>query len=210
LHHRNILVSARLVPISVFPQTPSAALLKLSQLEVRAICGLQTTGQLAMMRGTNTTRILVGLICILSAFAIDQFTKTVIVEIIMQPPRVIYVTPFLNIILSYNEGISFGLFSGVFRDWSALLIWMALALAIVLLIWMIFSHSFVTTAALGLMAGGALGNIYDRVQRGKVTDFIDLHAGSWHWPTFNIADVAIVGGAIILILCSLRFTSSPN
>jgi signal peptidase II len=60
------------------------------------------------------------------------------------------------------------------------------------------------------MAGGALGNIYDRVQRGKVTDFIDLHAGSWHWPTFNIADVAIVGGAIILILCSLRFTSSPN
>ncbi|WP_404933638.1 signal peptidase II [Nitratireductor sp. L15S-10] len=203
-------MSARLVPISVFPQTPSAALLKLSQLEVRAICGLQTTGQLAMMRGTNTTRILVGLICILSAFAIDQFTKTVIVEIIMQPPRVIYVTPFMNIILSYNEGISFGLFSGVFRDWSALLIWMTLALAIVLLIWMIFSDSFVTTAALGLMAGGALGNIYDRVQGGKVTDFIDLHAGSWHWPTFNIADVAIVGGAIILILCSLRFTSSPN
>lgn len=163
-----------------------------------------------MMRGTNTTRILIGLFCILSAFAIDQLTKTVIVEIVMQPPRVIYITPFLNITLSYNEGISFGLFSGVFRGWSALLIWMTMALAIVLLIWMIFSDSFVTTAALGLMAGGAFGNIYDRVQQGKVTDFIDLHAGSWHWPTFNIADVAIVGGAIILILCSLRFSSSPN
>ena len=163
-----------------------------------------------MMRGTNTTRILVGFICILSAFAIDQLTKAVIVEIVMQPPRVIYVTSFLNITLSYNQGISFGLFSDFLRDRLTLVIWMTVALVMVLLVWMIFSHRVVTTAALGLMTGGALGNVFDRAQRGKVTDFIDLHAGSWHWPTFNIADVAIVGGAIILILCSLRFTSSPN
>ena len=162
------------------------------------------------MRGTNTTRILVGFICILSAFAIDQLTKAVIVEIVMQPPRVIYVTSFLNITLSYNQGISFGLFSDFLRDRLTLVIWMTVALVMVLLVWMIFSHRVVTTAALGLMTGGALGNVFDRAQRGKVTDFIDLHAGSWHWPTFNIADVAIVGGAIILILCSLRFTSSPN
>ncbi|AZN70013.1 signal peptidase II [Georhizobium profundi] len=161
-----------------------------------------------MMRGTNTTRILVGFICILSAFAIDQLTKAVIVEIVMQPPRVIYVTSFLNITLSYNQGISFGLFSDFLRDRLTLVIWMTVALVMVLLVWMIFSHRVVTTAALGLMTGGALGNVFDRAQRGKVTDFIDLHAGSWHWPTFNIADVAIVGGAIILILCSHRSTSS--
>lgn len=101
---------------------------------------------------------------------------------------------FLNITLTYNEGISFGLFSDVFRERSKLLIWVTLAFVLLLLIWMIFSDRLATTAALGLMTGGALGNVFDRAQRGKVTDFIDLHAGSWHWPAFNIADVAIVGG----------------
>lgn len=117
---------------------------------------------------------------------------------------------FLNITLTYNEGISFGLFSDVFRERSKLLIWVTLAFVLLLLIWMIFSDRLATTAALGLMTGGALGNVFDRAQRGKVTDFIDLHAGSWHWPAFNIADVAIVGGAMFLILASHRHSQSSN
>jgi signal peptidase II len=54
-------------------------------------------------------------------------------------------------------------------------------------------------AGLGLMAGGASGNIFDRMERGKVTDFIDFHLAEWHWPAFNLADVAIVVGALILV-----------
>lgn len=163
-----------------------------------------------MMQSSNNVRILVGLFFILAAFAIDQLTKTVIVEIVMQPPRVIYVTSFLNITLAYNEGISFGLFTGTFKEKPSLLIWLTLALVLLLLFWMVFSDRIATTAALGLIAGGALGNIVDRVQRGKVTDFIDFHLASWHWPTFNIADVAIVGGAMCLILTSQRRTSSST
>jgi signal peptidase II len=62
--------------------------------------------------------------------------------------------------------------------------------------------------ALGLIAGGAIGNIYDRMRQGAVTDFIDLHLGAWHWPTFNTADIAIVVGAAILIADS--FHSAPR
>lgn len=163
-----------------------------------------------MMRNATIVRILVGFFFVLTAFAVDQLTKSIIVEVVMQPPRVIYVTSFLNITLSYNEGISFGLFADVLRERSALLIWATLALITLLLARMIFSDRIVTAATLGLISGGAIGNVYDRIQRGKVTDFIDLHLGSWHWPTFNIADIAIVGGAIILILFSHRPTSSAN
>jgi len=59
-------------------------------------------------------------------------------------------------------------------------------------------------AALGLIIGGALGNIADRLRIGAVVDFIDAHYGGWHWPTFNMADVAIVCGVAALILVSLR------
>ena len=54
-----------------------------------------------------------------------------------------------------------------------------------------------------LILGGALGNAFDRAIRGQVIDYLDFHAGGWHWPAFNIADTAIVGGAIALVLLSL-------
>lgn len=73
---------------------------------------------------------------------------------------------------------------------------------------MILSKRKISSAVLGLMTGGVLGDVYDRVQRGKATDFIDLNVGSWHWPTFNIADGAIVRGANFLILLSRRPSTS--
>ncbi|MGZ8254604.1 MAG: signal peptidase II, partial [Burkholderiaceae bacterium] len=57
--------------------------------------------------------------------------------------------------------------------------------------------------ALALILGGALGNVIDRIAYGHVIDFLDFHAGGWHWPAFNIADSAIVGGAMLLILDEL-------
>lgn len=159
-----------------------------------------------MKQNPRSARIVLGALCVLAAFSLDQITKTLIVEIIMQPPRVIYITNFLNITLGYNEGISFGLFSETFRRRPLLLIYLSSTIALTMLIWMILTTHRVETAALGLLAGGAAGNIYDRIERGRVTDFIDFHIGSWHWPAFNIADVAVVSGALLLIFASFLQT----
>ncbi|KAB2950625.1 MAG: signal peptidase II [Rhizobiaceae bacterium] len=157
-----------------------------------------------MKRSTNLTRVLLGLACVALAFSIDQLSKFVIVEFIMQPPREIYITEFLNIVLSYNTGISFGILSGYSSSAPASLSFLTSVVVGFLFVWMLYAKTNGHTMALGLITGGASGNIYDRMRQGAVTDFIDLHLGAWHWPTFNTADVAIVLGAAILIADSFR------
>ncbi|EAB6717917.1 hypothetical protein BZU93_26605 [Salmonella enterica subsp. enterica] len=73
-----------------------------------------------------------------------------------------------------------------------------------LFVWMLYAKTHVQTMAIGLIVGGAVGNIFDRMRQGAVTDFIDLHLGSWHWPTFNGADIAIVVGAAWVVFTSPR------
>jgi len=82
---------------------------------------------------------------------------------------------------------------------------MAFTLAIVagLLIWIHRSDSRLTASALGLVVGGALGNLLDRLRQGAVTDFLDFYIGSYHWPAFNLADVAIVCGVGLLLMESI-------
>jgi signal peptidase II len=133
-----------------------------------------------------------------AVLALDQATKALIVDVVMQPARVIAITPFFNLTLGYNRGISFGLFDGVLSG-------VPMVLSIVLLmvaagiLWMATrSRCRVDQIALGAIAGGAVGNALDRVRQGAVTDFLDFHAGGWHWPTFNLADVAICIGAVLL------------
>ncbi|MFC3643555.1 signal peptidase II [Aquibium oceanicum] len=161
-----------------------------------------------MKRSANSTRVLLGLACVALAFSIDQLSKFVIVEIVMQPPRDIYITGFLNIVLSYNTGISFGILSGYFSDSPTSLSFLTSVVVGFLFVWMLYAKTNGHTMALGLITGGAIGNIYDRMRQGAVTDFIDLHLGAWHWPTFNTADIAIVVGAAILIADS--FHSAPR
>lgn len=115
------------------------------------------------------------------------------------PPREIFITGFLNIILSYNEGVSFGLFSDILRGRPEIIVATSSVIVAGLLVWMTIAGDRLEAAGLGPMAGGASGNIFDRMQRGKVTDFIDFHLAEWHWPAFNLADVAIVIGALILV-----------
>ncbi len=161
-----------------------------------------------MKRSANSTRVLLGLACVALAFSIDQLCKFVIVEIVMQPPRDIYITGFFNIVLSYNTGISFGILSGYFSSSPSSLSFLTSVVVGFLFVWMLYAKTSGHAIALGLIAGGASGNIYDRMRQGAVTDFIDLHLGAWHWPTFNIADIAIVVGAAILIADSFR--SAPG
>lgn len=152
-----------------------------------------------MSRRFSPSNLFLGSLFILAAFSFDQFTKTIIADIVMHPPRVIVITGFLNITLSYNEGVSFGLFSDTLRGRPEILVATSSVIVAGLLVWMTIAGDRLEAAGLGLMAGGASGNIFDRMQRGKVTDFIDFHLAEWHWPAFNLADVAIVIGALILV-----------
>jgi len=152
-----------------------------------------------MSRRFSPSNLFLGSLFVLGAFSFDQFTKTIIADIVMQPPRVIVMTGFLNITLSYNEGVSFGLFSEILRGRPEILVFTSSVIVAGLLVWMSIAGRRLEATGLGLMAGGASGNIFDRMQRGKVTDFIDFHLAEWHWPAFNLADVAIVVGALILV-----------
>lgn len=130
----------------------------------------------------------------------DQGTKWLILEQVMQPAREIPLLPFLSLTLGFNTGVSFGMFGGTFAQSPYLLSGlMALIAGIVcLMIWR--TRSLREAAAFGLIVGGALGNIADRLRLGAVVDFIDLHYAGWRWPTFNTADIAIVFGVALLLI----------
>ncbi len=134
---------------------------------------------------------------------LDQLTKWWVVSIIMQPPRNIPVTPFFNLVMGWNRGISFGLFHGdsAFNVWGLPAI--ALIIVIFLLVWMWRATGTLISVAIGLIVGGALGNVIDRIRFGAVADFLDFYALGYHWPAFNLADTGITIGAALLIYDSL-------
>ena len=141
-----------------------------------------------------------GLPFTLLSFLLDQATKWWILNHVMDPPRVIPVTGFFNLVLGFNTGVSFGLF-GEAPAW--LLMAFILPMVAGLLVWMTRTDSRLTAIALGLVVGGALGNLLDRLRHGAVTDFLDFYVGAYHWPAFNFADVAIVSGVGLLLIESV-------
>lgn len=141
----------------------------------------------------------VGIASVLAAAAVDQVAKGLILHVVMQPPQVIGITPFLNLTLSFNPGISFGFLPASGSLAVAALIAFQIASTLLLLWLMQRSDTRVLACAFGLIAGGAVGNIIDRMRQGAVTDFIDVHASGWHFPTFNTADIAISAGVALLI-----------
>ena len=134
---------------------------------------------------------------------LDQLIKYWITNIIMLPPRIIPVTPFFNLVLGHNRGVSFGFFDGnsPLNQW--LLSLVALAITATLVIWLARIDKPWVAVALGLIIGGAIGNVIDRLADGAVVDFLDFHWGEHHWPAFNVADTGITIGAAALILDSL-------
>jgi signal peptidase II len=114
---------------------------------------------------------------------------------------------FFNLVLTYNRGMSFGLFNagpGSSAGLNALLFSLA-ATAIVagLIYWLSRVTSPLLVVAIGLIIGGAVGNVVDRIRFGAVVDFLDFHIGPWHWPAFNLADSAICLGVAAMLLDSL-------
>lgn len=135
-----------------------------------------------------------------TAASADLVSKWIAVAWLPEPPSRLAVTPFLSLGLSFNNGISFSLLPATTTEGVLGLVTLAMVL-VSALIWLAQRASGAAErAGYGLIAGGAVGNIIDRARDGLVTDFLDLHAFGWHWPTFNLADVAIACGGILLLV----------
>lgn len=152
---------------------------------------------------TGRRLLVTGVIIAVSVLVLDQVTKWWILYEVMQPPRAIEVTSYFNVVLAWNRGVSFGMFSSANEYGPYLLTGLALAIVLALGIWLYKAETRITALALGLIIGGALGNVIDRVQFGAVVDFLDFHVMGYHWPAFNVADSGICIGATMLILESL-------
>ena len=148
------------------------------------------------MLTVNKTQVL-GILAVVGAVATDQVTKAWVVASADTLKDGIAVFPGLNLTFHRNDGVTFGLLGGA--PWWGLLL-LALIICAWLLIMMLRTERSIEAIAYGAIIGGALGNVVDRIHYGAVTDFLDFFIGSAHWPTFNMADVFIVGGAGLLLV----------
>ena len=153
--------------------------------------------------------------CLVAAVIIfaDALSKTIMLGLIFNPPRVIELLPFLNFAPAWNEGVSFGLLAEG-GNWTRYGISL---LAVLVVLWLFFQLPQLNNGqkfAASLISGGAIGNVIDRQIYGKVVDFIDFHLGAWHYPAFNVADSAIFIGVgvwmISLIIETRRQKQDTN
>jgi signal peptidase II len=151
---------------------------------------------------------LLGIVTAIAAAAVDQAVKVwLLYDFGLTDRSRVAVTPFLDLVLAWNPGISYGWLqlSGPLWQW-VLLAFNAIAVAFIL-VWLARSRSRLSALALGLIAGGAVGNAIDRAVYGAVMDFVLFHVSgptwTFQWYVFNLADAAIVAGVIGLVYESL-------
>ncbi len=157
-----------------------------------------------MARCNIVTPFHLGALLALVTLALDQASKLFLLfayDLPMRDPLVL--TPFLEFVVVWNRGISYGLFQQHTEIGRWLLIALSAVAVVWLAIWMRRANSRLLAAALGLIIGGAFGNAIDRVAYAAVFDFIHVHVGTFSWYVFNVADAAIVAGVIGLLYDSL-------
>lgn len=152
------------------------------------------------LKKSNLAVLLVALI----VFALDQISKWLVLYYFANANTTeMAVLPFFNLVLVKNTGISFGMLAD--NNISAwFFIFLTAIISLFLLIWLWRSHETFLKLALALALAGGLGNGLDRVQHGGVIDFLDFHIMGWHYPSFNIADCAIVIAVIMLLVQTFR------
>jgi signal peptidase II len=139
---------------------------------------------------------------IVAAVVADQLTKTAALSLLSQGTAV-PVLPGFNLSLGFNTGASFGMMGGFMAGKPLLMAALTGALTIAFAVMAFRAQHALERAGFALVVGGALGNIIDRLRQGAVTDFLDLYWRDWHWPTFNVADIAITLGAVLILAASL-------
>ena len=132
----------------------------------------------------------------------DQLTKTAALSLLSQGTAV-PVLPGFNLSLGFNTGASFGMMGGVMAGKPLLMAVLTGALTLAFAVMAFRAQHALERAGFALVVGGALGNIIDRLRQGAVTDFLDFYWRDWHWPTFNVADIAITLGAVLILAASL-------
>ena len=140
-------------------------------------------------------------------FVLDIATKALALDRLRAFQPVEVIPGFFNLSLVFNRGAEFGILpgrAGIFMALAA-----ATILAMLLFAWFNKKAPAALKIALGLICGGAAGNLLDRIRFGHVVDFLDFYVSRWHWPAFNIADSSICVGAGLLLLHSLR-RSAPG
>ena len=149
-----------------------------------------------------------GILAAVITLALDQASKLWLLYVFdLERRGVVQVTPFFDVVLAWNVGISFGWFQNDSWIAQAILTLIKAAAVIALAVWMAWSRTMLATIALGLIIGGAIGNAIDRFAYGAVVDFalfhIEIGGKTWNWYVFNLADVAIVAGVAALLYDSL-------
>jgi signal peptidase II len=161
--------------------------------------GKSRAGRAGIPGGLSAASIL-GLSMALITLVLDQATKLYTLFAFDLPVKEpVALTPFVNLIVVWNHGISYGLFQQNTELGRWALIVVSILAAIGLTYWIRRTSARLLAASLGLIVGGAIGNVIDRLAYGAVFDFIELHAGTWSWYVFNVADAAIVAGVVGLL-----------
>ena len=143
------------------------------------------------------------LLILVTVFIVDRLTKFYILNLAeVKNSMDIYVTSYLNLYLVWNKGIAFGLFS-MNESIAYNFITIIIAIIILIILFMMWKNDNIQHFFLALVAGGALGNFYDRMVYTAVPDFIDIHFQGFHWFVFNVADIFITIGVFCLILVEL-------
>lgn len=143
------------------------------------------------------------MILIVLTVVADQVSKQLMMQYLQKMGAVVTVIDgFFRLVSVQNRGVSFGLLGGdPLPPW--LLSGVAIVVCIGLFVWLRRTDRMLTGCGIGLVIGGAIGNVIDRARWGAVFDFADFHVRQWHWPAFNVADSAIVVGVGLMIIDSL-------
>lgn len=145
---------------------------------------------------------LLGMATALFIIVLDQLSKWYVLDILeIWKNSPINIASFFNLVMVWNHGISFGMLSHHRLPW--VLIALALVIIVVLVRWLTRVKHRISALAIGLVIGGAIGNVIDRIRFGAVFDFLDFHAFAFHWPAFNVADSAIFIGVVVLCFESM-------
>jgi len=141
-------------------------------------------------------------------FVLDRFTKWLIETHVSFLDTIRIIPGFFDLVHTENRGVAFSLFNDSTSEWRTTLLVLFSMAAVVLVSGFIFRRADrldrYSLAGFALILGGALGNVFDRIVWGRVTDFLDFYIGSYHWPAFNVADSAIVIGSALLLLEVMR------
>jgi len=142
-----------------------------------------------------------------AVFALDRITKIIVERRVSFFDTYKVIPGFFDIVRSQNRGVAFGIFNDSTSEWRTTLLVIASMAAVVLvtiMLWNVRRLDRWSIWGFSLILGGAAGNVFDRIVYGRVTDFLLLYIGDYQWPTFNVADSAIVVGSGLLLLDLLR------